>query len=84
MIKSVSGFRPVFKSIDCDGYFDEEHANGKTLVCGHWRASDFYNAFGQADLNNIEKNDTFISDKVIALDATTAISRQVNVFVIEE
>lgn len=66
------------------GYFDEEHANGKTLICGHWRASDFYNAFGQVDLNNIEKNDTFISDKVIALDATTAISRQVNVFVIED
>ena len=64
-----------------EGYFKEEHANGKTLVCGHWNAFDFHTKF-----NGVEERiyDTFVSDEVVALDATTAISGKVNVFVIED
>lgn len=64
-----------------DCYFMEESHKGKTLVCGHWNAYDFHRVFDGAT----EKiYDTFISDEVIALDATTVVSGKVNVFVIED
>ena len=63
------------------GLFDEEFKNGKTLICGHWSSSDFHRVFNNDDTDN---NDIFISDKIIALDATTAASNKINVFVIEE
>lgn len=59
----------------------------KTIVCGHWHCSAFWHNYnpdkydefgGKANFN------TFVSEKVISIDACTAISSKVNVYVIDE
>lgn len=73
------------------GCFDGELIKGKTLVCGHWHTSLFYN-----DLlykNNPEKqldirkdNPIFKSDLypgLIGLDTCTALTKKVNILVIK-
>lgn len=62
------------------GLFDKEIKKGKTLVCGHWHAADFHRFFEgpEAATNNI-----FKGDHLIALDACTALSGQLNVLKIE-
>lgn len=59
---------------------------GKIIVCGHYHAR-----YGHAKLHNIGEEDgenaidlPFIDDGIIALDACTAISGRVNVFVIAD
>lgn len=44
-------------------FFKEE---GKTIVCGHWNVSDFYKYLDNDDSG---RDDTYISDKIIGLDA---------------
>jgi hypothetical protein len=61
------------------GLFDEEKAKGKVLVCGHWSTSDFHEYFN----NEVDNYNTYISDNLICLDATTVISKQVNVYTFE-
>lgn len=52
----------------------------KTLVCGHWHASDFHLHY-----NEIENDDSmYIGDRLIALDACTTLSKKINVLVISE
>ena len=48
-----------------DGYFKEEAANGKVLVCGHWVVTDF-----RQHINNKWSNDTSIYkfENIIGLD----------------
>lgn len=57
------------------GYFKEE---GKTLVCGHWHASDFHKEFEGRE------NDYTIyrGESLIAIDGCTALTNRVNVLVI--
>lgn len=50
---------------------------GKTIVCGHWRVSDFHAIFNQEEQIN---NNIYISERLIGLDATTASSGFCNVF----
>lgn len=54
----------------------------KTLVCGHWHAKDFHRRLG-GDLSHAT-NETYIGDRIIALDACTVLSGKVNVFVFEQ
>ena len=75
-----------------DGYFREEERRGKTLVCGHWHTSDFFNRLLYSDqpdkhLDTRKSNPIFISDEfpgLIGIDACTALTRKVNIFVIKE
>lgn len=60
--------------------FKEEIKKGKTLICGHWSASDFNKRY-LMQKNNFN---AYIGKNLIALDATTALSNQVNVLVIED
>lgn len=66
-----------------EGYFQEE---GKTLVCGHWHTSDFWNNLYGTDYNVYEHNPIFKRDDInlIGLDACTAATNQVNVLVLKE
>lgn len=69
------------------GYFDEEAKNGKTLVCGHWHASDFHFHLGDKPVtsdNMLDWMHIYYSDKIIAIDAMTALSKDCNVLVIDE
>lgn len=64
----------------------ENYKNGlwkedKTLVVGHWYSNLFHKEFE----HSIEDNfDIYYGDKIIALDACTPLSNQINVLVIEE
>lgn len=71
------------------GYFDEEIKNGKTLVCGHWHASDFYNNLEYKKepekwLNVYTDNPIYLSKNLIALDACTVATKGINILVINE
>ena len=61
---------------------------GKTIVCGHWHTSDFFN-----NLKNLKyKYNIYISNpifkskryKLIGIDACTAVTNKVNVLVLSE
>ena len=71
-----------------DGYFKEEAANGKVLVCGHWAVTDF-----RQHINNKWSEDTSIYkfENIIALDCgvwkyrdTKAYYHPQNVLVIDD
>lgn len=54
----------------------------KTIVCGHWHASAWHEHFeGTAPFAD---NSPYVSKDVIAMDTCTALSKKVNVFVIED
>ncbi len=61
---------------------------GKTIVCGHWHTSDFFNNLKNLKIkyNLYENNPIFISKKykLIGLDACTAATNKVNVLVLNE
>ena len=59
-----------------DGWFDHEKEKGKYLISGHWGTSDYWH-----DKN---KFDAYQDDHFIGLDATTALSHQINVAIITE
>lgn len=63
------------------GLFDKEVKKGKTLVCGHWHAADFHSFFEGAKNTD---HSTYIGEHLIALDACTALSDQINVYTIME
>lgn len=74
-------------------YFEPEIKNGKTLVCGHWHASDFWNNLDLKDkvvagkLDTYGDNPMYKSDNypnLIGLDACTVVSHRVNVLVLDE
>ncbi len=59
----------------------------KTLVFGHWRCSAFWaneNPEKYAEFGNIACFKPFITKSIIALDACTAVSKKVNVVVVED
>ena len=66
------------------GLFDKEEINDSTLVCGHWHCSDFHQKLGHLDDFNKENYEIFYSTPLIAIDACTALSHQVNVLVIDD
>ena len=61
---------------------------GKTIVCGHWHTSDFFNNLKKLKVkyNLYENNPIFISKryKLIGLDACTAATNKINVLVLNE
>ena len=59
------------------GLFNEEIEDDKILVCGHYKCS----AFNERYLN-LSGHDIYYGKNLIAIDATTALSQQVNVLVI--
>lgn len=70
-----------------EGYLRQENDNGKTLVCGHWHASDFYKNLNKENVttdNEKEYMKLYYSKDIIALDACTAYSGFCNVLVIDE
>ena len=62
------------------GLFDQEKEKGKILVCGHYRCSEFNVHYLDSDENN---HNIYFGENLIAIDATTALSNQVNVLVVE-
>lgn len=58
----------------------------KTIVCGHWHTSDFFNHLTSRQHYSMDKNPIFKSKKykLIGLDACTAISGKVNILIIDE
>lgn len=64
------------------GLFDKEIENNKTLVCGHWHASDFrQNLDSETEIS--DDYTTYIGKNIIALDACTALTGFVNVYTFE-
>lgn len=63
------------------GLFNQELKNDKILVCGHYCCSEF-NKHYLYDFS--DNNDIYFGKNLIAIDATTAFSNQVNVLVIED
>lgn len=61
------------------GLFNKEVENGKVLVCGHYRCSEFNKRY-----LNREFYDLYYGKNLIAIDATTALSNKINVFIIDE
>ena len=73
------------------GYWKSEEEKGKTLVCGHWHTSDFYNHmdFDRGSPTRLKKTDNPIYRSpafpgIIGLDACTVLSGKVNVLVLRE
>ena len=69
------------------GLFEEEEKNGKILVCGHWHTSDFF--YNLDDILGYKNRPElsykiYMSKGIIGLDGCTALTRQVNVLVINE
>lgn len=60
------------------GLFDKEKENGKILVCGHYRCSEFNTHY-----LGIMGNDIYCGPNLIAIDPTVVLSDQVNVLVID-
>ena len=78
----------------CPWQYEKRGLNktGKTIVCGHWHTSDFFNNLlyknnKSKHLNVRVSNPIFKSDKypgLIGLDACTVATRTVNVLVLKE
>lgn len=58
------------------GWFAHEEEKGKYLISGHWGTSDYWGDW--------DKHDAFQDGHFIGLDATTALSHQINVAIITE
>ena len=54
----------------------------KTIVCGHWHAAAWHTVY--EDAKSYADHSPYVSKNVIALDTCTALSKKVNVFVIED
>lgn len=55
----------------------------KTLICGHYAASEFHRHF-ESELPGNYNYDTYFNKDLIALDSTVARSKQTNVLLIDE
>jgi hypothetical protein len=65
-------------------YLDGALPEGKTIVCGHWHVQDFHMHLGH-DADGYKNRDIYFGDRLIALDAATALSPHVcNVLVIKD
>lgn len=64
-----------------DGLFNNEIKNNRILVCGHWHVSDFHKVFENETSNNF---DIYFGKNLIALDACTALSEEVNVLILDQ
>ena len=64
---------------------EDWNKTGKTIVCGHWHTSDFFNHLTKRHKNKYDcplfKSKRY---KLIGLDACTAVSGKVNVLVLNE
>ena len=70
----------AYKFFD-EGLFNQELKNDKILVCGHYRCSEFNEHY----LNDFTDNhNIYFGKNLIAIDATTAWSNQINVLIIDE
>ena len=75
-----------------NGLWKQEEEKGKTLVCGHWHTSDFYNHLDylyepdkRLDIrlsNPIYRSSAFPG--LIGLDACTVLTKKVNILVLKE
>lgn len=67
-------------------YEEGLNQTGKTIVCGHWHTSDFWNHLDDRRLDLHEHNPIFRKKgvRLIGLDACTAATRGVNVLVMNE
>lgn len=61
---------------------DGLNQTGKTIVCGHWHTSDFFNELDGKSLPRTECP-LYISKGLIGLDGCTALTKQVNVLIVE-
>jgi len=61
------------------GLFDQEIKKDKVLVCGHYRCSEFNKHY----LSEEDNHNIYFGHNLIAIDATTALSNQTNVLVID-
>lgn len=61
------------------GLFNQEIKNGKILVCGHYKCS----AFNEHYLSEKDNHNIYFGRNLIAIDATTGLSGQTNVLVID-
>lgn len=50
----------------------------KTIVCGHWSSM-----WGHKKFHKNPSHDSFIEDGIVALDATTVLSNQINLYIFE-
>ncbi len=64
------------------GKFKREMAIGKTLICGHWHASDFHSHYEGAPY--MGDFTPYCGRHLIALDACTAHTKMCNVIVIDD
>lgn len=62
------------------------YAGNKTIICGHWQTAAFHDHYKDLKgIDRIEKRHSiYYDDKIIALDAATAVSHTTNVLIIEE
>ena len=75
-----------------NGCFDAELRNEKTLVCGHWHTSTFYNELIYKDEKekqlDIKKDNSIFKSELypglIGLDTCTALTKKVNILVIKK
>lgn len=59
----------------------------KTIVCGHWHCSAFWHAKDPARFDEFGEKacfESFVTKHMIALDACTALTRKVNVIVVDD
>lgn len=57
-----------------NGLFDNEAANGKVLVCGHWHTNDFYKNLNN-DLSHSYSHDIYYSKNLIGIDGGVFYNR---------
>ena len=64
-------------------YLARSIPEGKIIVCGHWHVQDFHTHLGH-DIDGYKNREIYHNDRLIALDACTALSPHVcNVLVID-
>lgn len=61
------------------GYFGQEAARGKTLVCGHWASKDFHERYEGKSTHSI-----YYGDHIVCIDGSVRKSGVQNVLVIED
>ena len=62
------------------GLFDKEIKHNKTLVCGHWSAASAHQHY----YSDFFTYDIFHKSNLIMLDSCTALSKKVNILVVDE
>ena len=70
----------------CENAKEGLNKTDKTIVCGHWHTSDFFRKLDGIIDDYTLSNPIYKSDKykIIGIDARTALTKRVNVLVLEE